>query len=68
MDRRDCSFCALDAVDLSRVPECALLSVTEAWKDIVEHRMDPIAALTLNDRIVYIIGILIVAMLLRLLV
>ncbi len=66
-EKKDCSFCALERVEWSRVPECTWLSFVGLFRDIFDRKLDVITAFTLNDRIVYILGVVVVITLLRLL-
>ena len=66
-DDKKCAECALDRVTITNVIECIARSVFDVIQDILNGNAS-IETFTKNDRILYIIGLLIVGLSIRLLV
>lgn len=62
-----CEFCKLDRVELVNVPRCVLLSVSGLLTDFTDGNTSVVDALRKDDRILYLVGILIIALAARLL-
>ena len=64
-DEGHCDECGIDKVALGNVIHCAILSMRELMREISEPNCNIFTVLTKKDRIYYIIGMLIIAMLIR---
>ena len=58
---RACPQCRLDKVDLQDILSCIVLSLRNIYIDIVDKRYDIATALTRDDRIFYVAGIFVLA-------
>ena len=64
--RRSCPHCRMDRVGLSGVPECALGSLRNLYIDLIVRRRPIGVSLTRDDRIFYLVGLVLTFMTLRL--
>ena len=64
----DCDHCNLDRVQLTHVLPCMWRSLVGIYDDLVSHpKASVVDALTYNDRIFYVLGLLLIVMAVRLL-
>lgn len=56
----DCDFCNMDRVHITQVFQCLILSIQGLLHDITSKKRTVLEALTYNDRILYIIGLMVV--------
>ena len=61
-----CDFCRLDRVEWSDVPRCAILAFVGLWNDVRNNR-NVWDALATDDRILYFVAILVIALTIRML-
>ena len=65
----DCEHCNLDQVVWRDLLPCAYKSCASVWNDLVHRqKTDVVGVLTRDDRILYIIGILLVGIALQMLI
>jgi len=61
-----CEFCTLDRVEFANVPRCIALTISGLWTDLSDGKMGVTDALRKDDRILYLLGLLIIALTVRL--
>ena len=67
MAEDDCEHCNLDRVVWHDVVPCAYKSFAGVWRDLVhEQKADWIGVLMRDDRILYVIGVLLAALTIQL--
>ena len=63
----DCEECNLDRVTWPDVLPCIYKSCHGIWQDLViEHKTDVVDVLARDDRLLYVVGIVIIALTIRL--
>ena len=55
----DCDTCRMDRVTWSEIPTCTWKALCDVVDDIANNKRDFIDALTCNDRVLYIVSILV---------
>lgn len=63
---RSCPHCRMDRVTVSQILECLVKSLQNVYRDVVVKRRPILSSLVHEDRVFYILGIVLLVMIIRL--